>query len=64
LSVEVVEGVDRIESSTRGDRTCYHAYRGDTEVVVGTTFFGGAADPTASNCALTPIHATPNGLAL
>ncbi len=57
LAIDVVDAVDRVESVLRGDRTCFHAYRGDVEVAVAMTFDGAAADPGATNCAMS---ADPN----
>ena len=51
FAIEIVDGIDRIESVRSGDRTCFHAYRGTTEVVIAMTIEGGTPDASAANCA-------------
>lgn len=51
FDIPVVDGIDRVESIRSGERTCFHAYRGATEVVAALTIEGGAIDPQATNCA-------------
>lgn len=51
FEIDVVEAADRIESTRVGNRTCFHAYAGATEVVVAMTITGGTQDPAALNCA-------------
>ena len=58
LSVDVVAGAERIESVTVGNRTCFHAYSGATEVVIAMTISGGTQDPLATNCATAGARAS------
>ena len=51
FEIDVVLAPERIESVRVGDRTCFHAYTGDTEIAVAMTFDGGTRDPDAHNCA-------------
>ncbi|MDQ3339301.1 MAG: hypothetical protein M4D80_29405 [Myxococcota bacterium] len=51
FEVDVVDGAERIESVRIGNRTCFHAYTGATEIVVAMAITGGAPDPAAHNCA-------------
>lgn len=52
LAVDVVDQVDRLESRVIGDRTCFHAYAGSTEVATTMTITGGEPVPGAANCAV------------
>lgn len=51
FSIDVVQDIERLEQVRRGDRTCFHAYAGSTEVAAALTVTGGTPDPTATNCA-------------
>lgn len=51
LAIDVVAGADRVEAVQHGDRTCFHAYAGATEVAIAMTITGGTPDPRATNCA-------------
>jgi hypothetical protein len=61
-AIEVVDGADRIEQTRAGDRTCFHAYRGTTEVVIAMTIEGGTPDPRSANCAIVAAGADPDAL--
>lgn len=52
LAIDVVDGIDRIEAIATGDRTCFHAYAGSTEVATAMTLTGGTAIPGVTNCAI------------
>jgi hypothetical protein len=53
FTIDVVQeqGIVRVEEVRRGDRTCFHAYAGSTEIAAALTITGGTPDPTATNCA-------------
>jgi hypothetical protein len=51
LAIDVVDHVERLESRVIGDRTCFHAYAGSTEVATAMTITGGTPVAGATNCA-------------
>ena len=51
FSIDVVTDIERVEQVRSGDRTCFHAYAGSTEIAAALTITGGTPDPTATNCA-------------
>ena len=48
--IQVVDRLDRIETRVAGDRTCFHAYAGTTEIATAMTITGGTPVPGAANC--------------
>ena len=62
FAIAVVDRADRVEAVRIGDRTCFHAYRGTTEVVVAMTIDGGTPDAAAANCAFVSAGADPSAL--
>jgi hypothetical protein len=51
LAIELADHVDRVETVVSGNRTCFHAYAGSTEIAT-TLAIDGTPDPRATNCAL------------
>lgn len=51
LAVDVDGQIDRTEHVTAGDRTCYHAYHGATEIATTWTLEG-TVDANATNCVI------------
>lgn len=49
---------ERIEERRDGNRVCFHAYAGATEVVTAMTIEGGTIDPRATNCAVGALRAS------
>jgi hypothetical protein len=60
FDVEVIDGVERVERVRVGNRTCFHAYVGSTEVAIAMSFERGTQDPNATNCATASQHASPD----
>jgi hypothetical protein len=50
LAIEVVAGIDRVESAVTGNVTCFHAYAGATEIATTLAISGGTPVDGASNC--------------
>jgi hypothetical protein len=50
FAIEVVQDIERVEQVRSGDRTCFHAYAGTTEIAAALAVTGGTPDPTATNC--------------
>lgn len=51
FTIDVVTDIERVEQVRTGDRTCFHAYAGSTEIAAALAITGGTPDPTATNCA-------------
>lgn len=54
LALDVVDAtaaIDRLEPVVDGDRVCFHAYAGATEIATAITVTGGTPIPGAANCA-------------
>jgi hypothetical protein len=51
FTIDVVQDIERVEEVRSGDRTCFHAYAGSTEIAAALTITSGTPDPTATNCA-------------
>jgi hypothetical protein len=58
FTIPIVAAAERIEEVRDGNRVCFHAYAGTTEVVTAMTIEGGTIDPRATNCATGALRAS------
>jgi hypothetical protein len=58
FTVPIVGAADRIEEVRVGNRVCFHAYAGTTEVATAMTIEGGVIDARATNCAVGALRAS------